>query len=310
MHDQRIFFECDECGRPLECPQPWAGRQVCCPSCGHSGTIPPESTVAGRRVPQVTPSEAMRRPAGVDSTAGGARPGDIVLSSADGFVTEHSLPARSARRPEKQTLTFRQFWARYKVFIVGGIIVVGALAWWGSWKWYYRNYVRAEAIMKNRGYGRKLDQPLVPNPEITRLIGQVDVAESRQFAAPEDVGLTMELAAAYDAALKEIGHIRGPRAAAILNNAAWLLSTTPHLGLRDPGRALKLAESAVVQTCRKNAGYLDTLAHALAASGRPAEALEVAREALALKPDDQYLKEREREFSDVAGTGPGHPADE
>lgn len=162
--------------------------------------------------------------------------------------------------------------------------------------------MRAEAIMKNRGYGHKLERPLTANPEITRLIGQVDVAESRQFADPDDLALTMELSAAYEAALKEIVQIRGPRAAALLNNAAWLLSTTPHLGLRDPARALKLAESAVVLTCRKNAGYLDTLAQALAVNGRTAEALAVAREAIALNPDDQYLKDREREFSNAAGT--------
>jgi len=68
--------------------------------------------------------------------------------------------------------------------------------------------------------------------------------------------------AAYEAALE-----KAPDTAAVLNNLANLLVTASDRTLRNPGRALTLAEKAVALTAGKSAALLDTLAAAQAAAG-------------------------------------------
>ena len=69
-----------------------------------------------------------------------------------------------------------------------------------------------------------------------------------------------------------------------LNSAAWLLATHPDPKVRDGAKAVDLAMKAVEKTGRANAGYLDTLAAALAESGDFADAVQVQQEAITLLP--------------------------
>jgi len=64
------------------------------------------------------------------------------------------------------------------------------------------------------------------------------------------------------------------------NELAWVLATSPDPDILRPDRAVELAERAVELTSGENAGMLDTLGAALAASGRFAEAVEAAGRAL------------------------------
>lgn len=69
-----------------------------------------------------------------------------------------------------------------------------------------------------------------------------------------------------------------PDNAEALNNLAWLLLSAQDPSLRDPARALLLAQKA---TTEKNSHMLDTLATAYWANGRLEEALAIEEEALA-----------------------------
>ena len=81
-----------------------------------------------------------------------------------------------------------------------------------------------------------------------------------------------------------------------LNNLAWLLVTVPDEGLRDPKRALLLAERAVA--IEKSPTYLDTLAEAYYANGSVQKAIETINEAIALaKDDDGYYRKQLERFS-------------
>ena len=64
-----------------------------------------------------------------------------------------------------------------------------------------------------------------------------------------------------------------------LNNLAWLLATCPEEDLRQPERALDLAEQALA--LKRESFILDTYAEALFLNGRTKEAVEAARQALA-----------------------------
>lgn len=63
---------------------------------------------------------------------------------------------------------------------------------------------------------------------------------------------------------------------------AWTLATTPVESLRDPARALELAEARAAETGRRDPHALDILAVALAAQDRFPEAIRTAEEALGL----------------------------
>ncbi len=86
-----------------------------------------------------------------------------------------------------------------------------------------------------------------------------------------------EAVAAYQHALA-----LAPDDAELLNNFAWLLLTAEDLSVRDPARALPMAEKAAGLA---PAGYiLDTLAHAYRATGDPERALATELRALANDP--------------------------
>jgi Tfp pilus assembly protein PilF len=66
------------------------------------------------------------------------------------------------------------------------------------------------------------------------------------------------------------------------SNLAWILATDDNERLRDPARAVQLAERACQLTERRDAGVLDTLAAAYAAAGRFGEAVLTAQQAVGL----------------------------
>lgn len=79
--------------------------------------------------------------------------------------------------------------------------------------------------------------------------------------------------------------------ASTLNGLAWICATNnAHLE-----EALKAAERAV-QLEPKNSGILDTLAEVHYRKGNAAKAIEVETQALALSPDDPYLKDQLHRF--------------
>jgi tetratricopeptide (TPR) repeat protein len=67
-----------------------------------------------------------------------------------------------------------------------------------------------------------------------------------------------------------------------LNNLAWLLATCPEAAVRDGAKAVKLALELDRVSGGKRPTYLDTLAAAYAEAGRFADAVEVAKRAVAL----------------------------
>jgi Flp pilus assembly protein TadD len=68
----------------------------------------------------------------------------------------------------------------------------------------------------------------------------------------------------------------------VLNNLAWILATDPQAENRNGAEAARLAERACELTKRKQAGYVGTLAAALAEAGRFEEAVRTGEEAAAL----------------------------
>ena len=73
----------------------------------------------------------------------------------------------------------------------------------------------------------------------------------------------------------------------ILNNLAWVLATSRDASLRDPPRALNMAQKAIAQ--KKAPHIWDTLAECLFANGRVREAIEAEKKALAMKPEDPSI---------------------
>lgn len=85
-----------------------------------------------------------------------------------------------------------------------------------------------------------------------------------------------------------------PDHADIYNNLAWLLLTAKDASLRDPARALKLAQQA--RSIREEGYILDTLAVALWANGRTEDAIAAEVRAVARDPRNRayYLKQAEK----------------
>ena len=68
----------------------------------------------------------------------------------------------------------------------------------------------------------------------------------------------------------------------VLNQAAWVLATSPKASLRNSAEAIQFAQRARQLTAGREPAVLDTLAAAYAEAGRFPEAVESARQALAL----------------------------
>jgi tetratricopeptide (TPR) repeat protein len=89
--------------------------------------------------------------------------------------------------------------------------------------------------------------------------------------------------------------VLAPRAVQAKNNLAWLLATARDASLRDPPRALKLAEEAVEISESEDLVVLRTLAAAYARNGRFTEATAVAEKGLQLAADNAAFAGKLRE---------------
>jgi tetratricopeptide (TPR) repeat protein len=104
-----------------------------------------------------------------------------------------------------------------------------------------------------------------------------------------------------------------PRDLMTANNLAWLLATSPDPSLRDPQRAVRLAETVCEATRYRLASALDTLAAAYAAANRLDDAIRVARQALQQLPEANAksrtdLQQRLRDYeNDRARQEPSNP---
>jgi Zn-dependent protease with chaperone function len=91
-----------------------------------------------------------------------------------------------------------------------------------------------------------------------------------------------------------------PQQPDVLNNLAWLLATAEDSALRDPERALSLAERAI--ELQKAPHIWDTLAEALYVNGRIEEAIQAQQQALAMNPKErQHYEDQLRKFESALG---------
>ncbi len=112
-------------------------------------------------------------------------------------------------------------------------------------------------------------------------------------AAHANRGFALRQLGRYDEALVDFEKALAfdPLSDEIANDAAWLLATCPDAKIRNPVRAIELAELACKATNRQNGSYLDTLAAAYAAADRYDEAVKTGEEALErLKADNQAVE--------------------
>ena len=77
-----------------------------------------------------------------------------------------------------------------------------------------------------------------------------------------------------------------------MNDLAWLLATCPDGNVRNGAEALALVEPLVRRARRTEPAVLDTLAAALAETGRFTEATTAMDEVLALLPEDTPAERR------------------
>jgi tetratricopeptide (TPR) repeat protein len=68
----------------------------------------------------------------------------------------------------------------------------------------------------------------------------------------------------------------------MLNTLAWTLATCPNQALRDPSKALELAQQACALTQSKHPGHLNTLAVAYVRLKDFSEAVKISEKAVAL----------------------------
>ena len=86
-----------------------------------------------------------------------------------------------------------------------------------------------------------------------------------------------------------------PKNAAAFNNLAWILATAPQNDLRNPQRAVHLAEKAV--SIERSAMFLDTLAEAYYVNGSTEKAIEIIEEAIdRAKKNRGYYKRQLKKF--------------
>ncbi|MBU0678624.1 MAG: tetratricopeptide repeat protein [Verrucomicrobia bacterium] len=90
-------------------------------------------------------------------------------------------------------------------------------------------------------------------------------------------GYPEEAVAEYETALQMKGDLKEG-----LNGLAWILATSPETELRNPARAIELAEAAIELPQGRSAEVLDTLSAAYAADGRFDDAVKAAEEALSI----------------------------
>jgi len=113
------------------------------------------------------------------------------------------------------------------------------------------------------------------------------------------LGKHREAIAAYDAGLKI-----EPKDAGLLNNLAWVLSTSPDDAVRDGSRAVELADKACQTTNYRAAHIISTLAAAYAEQGNFAEARKWSHKALEIAADDSERESLRKELASYEAEKP------
>jgi rhomboid protease GluP len=85
------------------------------------------------------------------------------------------------------------------------------------------------------------------------------------------------------------------------NNLGWLYATADDPKFRDPAAALEHARKAVLLTAGRQPDYLDTLAEALYANGKHAEAVKIETQALELAPGNKEFEAHLLRYRQTAG---------
>lgn len=85
------------------------------------------------------------------------------------------------------------------------------------------------------------------------------------------------------------------------NDLAWLYLTTDDPKLRNPQKALPLAQKAVALSDSRDGHELDTLAHAYFQLGNLDEAVKAETSAAALEPDDDFIQKTLKAYQDAKG---------
>jgi len=111
-----------------------------------------------------------------------------------------------------------------------------------------------------------------------------DALANRAIARNES-GDAAGAVADYEMALKVL-----PDSSSFENELAWILATSSHAAVRDPKRAVALAEKSTKAVERGEARFLDCLAASYAAAGRFDEAVKTAGEAVTLFGQDPDAK--------------------
>ena len=148
---------------------------------------------------------------------------------------------------------------------------------------YYLNFSPIQETFNNRLINNMLQQQLEEDPENIILLQGLAMTyyEMGRYNEARDI---------YERVL-----LLDESQPTVLNNLAWLLVTAPDMELRDPRRALALAEKAVA--LERSPMFLDTLAEALYANGSIEKAIEIISEAISLeKEDDRYYKKQLEKF--------------
>ena len=123
----------------------------------------------------------------------------------------------------------------------------------------------------------KLNEAITHFIEVVRLDPNSAKAHYTLARALEDGGRTKEAITEFKETLRLRPNQVGP-----MNSLAWLLATHKENKFRNPEEAIRLAERACEVTKYEDAGLVDTLAAAYAASGRFSDAVATAEKAVKL----------------------------
>jgi tetratricopeptide (TPR) repeat protein len=149
---------------------------------------------------------------------------------------------------------------------------------------------KSPEAFNNRGVLHRLqgqyDAAIQDYSKAIELFGKYPSAHANRGFAHRQLGRYAEALKDFNKALEF-----DPISAEIANDAAWLLATCPDEKIRDPQRALKLAEQAAAGTNREDGQSLDTLAAAYAANGQFPEAVKAGEAAIERLKGDPALVE-------------------
>lgn len=149
---------------------------------------------------------------------------------------------------------------------------------------------KSPEAFNNRGVLHRLqgqyDPAIQDYSKAIELFAKYPSAYANRGFAHRQLGRYAEALKDFDKALEF-----DPISAEIANDAAWLLATCPDEKIREPQRALKLAEQAATGTNREDGQSLDTLAAAYAANGQFPEAVKAGEAAIERLKGDPALVE-------------------